>query len=244
MSGALLPDVGGCGTAATGKVWVDLYTDQIIDGYKQFSHGIKVPDTSSTGLPLTFNNGNTGFYYHTNSGLTIKYNGINSFSIESTGNLSRRTLTIKPDSLSNASSLDVYEKSGFTYGQSPFIQRWLSTTGAILASVGTIGDIAANSLSLNVVKPSSYPYYVTHSTSMILINTSGLSSSPAIVLMNSSGLSGRLLTIKDIGGNASGQPIIVSGLSGQKIDNVISSNITIPYGKLNLIADNGNWWIV
>ncbi len=61
---------------------------------------------------------------------------------------------------------------------------------------------------------------------------------PASILSN-----GRILTIKDISGNAFGHPITISPASGT-IDGLSSRTLSVNYGVIRLISDGTNWYVL
>jgi len=55
---------------------------------------------------------------------------------------------------------------------------------------------------------------------------------------------GRILVIKDEGGNASAQNIVIATEGAETIDGAASLTLSVDYDAVTLIARNSNWWII
>ena len=83
-------------------------------------------------------------------------------------------------------------------------------------------------------------YNITTSDQVVLVNTSGGSYSVVLPVATV----GRIFTIKDVSGNAFGNPIVITASGGLTIDGSASVRINYPYGGLTLIRNNSNQSVI
>jgi hypothetical protein len=249
ISGLTTPlSISQGGTSATGKVWVDLTSTQIIDGLKQFVSGIRIPSGSLSNPGLCFaHETNYGLAYPVNNHFSLVVSGIQAQSYSLTSGI--RSSFPNHIYLSRATDdapLNVYAKNVFTgtTGEKLAIQRWLSYNGSGLAEIDYNGNIVSKGVFVNLIKPTGNIYNVSIDDYAILQRTSGVASNQYVVLRNAILNSGRELIIKDHLGMASINNIIVSGYSGQKIDGNLNYTLNSNYQSLRLICDGYNWFIV
>lgn len=88
----------------------------------------------------------------------------------------------------------------------------------------------------------SIDYQVTQSDQIILVNTSD--GARTITLGNTATLPGNIITIKDSGGLAGTYAITIVGQNSQTIDGQTSYVISSNYGKVQLVSDGANWFVV
>lgn len=148
LSGLTTPiTINQGGTSATGKIFVDIFSNQTVSGIKNFYS------------PVRFSNGNAsvpsiGFVSGINCGLT-HYNytvghiasGIRVFDVHPTGLSIYRPCWIKPEEgyyspliVQQRTIVGAYIDSGYQY-DSTDIQQWRSSAGSILAEVGMSGHV-------------------------------------------------------------------------------------------------------
>lgn len=92
---------------------------------------------------------------------------------------------------------------------------------------------------------------VTTVTSNYLVDSGGVTDN--IILCNAGATmtvtlpipsKGRVLSIKDISGHASSNPIVIFHHSTETIDGLSSYAININYASISLVGDGNNWWIL
>jgi hypothetical protein len=249
ISGLITPlSISQGGTSATGKVWVDLLTNQTIDGVKQFVSGIRIPSGTLANPSLAFSHEVTyGFSYPSNNNFSLIVSGLKAqdYTISSGIRSSLQNHIILERAVEDA-PLNVYAKNLFTgtTGEKLSIQRWLTSSGSGLAEIDYNGNIVSKGVFVNVVEPTGNTYDVKIDDYAILQRTSGISSNQYIVLRNALVNNGRELIIKDKHGLASTNNIIISGYSGQKIDGNVSYTLNTNYQSVRLLCNGSNWFIV
>jgi len=124
-----------------------------------------------------------------------------------------------------------------------FHPRWNSVTTQIVNNT----DARILQVEGNLLRNLAYPftivtddYTLTEFDQVVGVDTS---SKAITITLPSVPKSGKIYTIKDVGGNATTNPITITPASGT-IDGVASLTINTNYGKVNLITDGMNWYTI
>ena len=133
------------GTGATGKIFVDLTTNQAINGVKSFNSGIIIPSGLNTHPALLFNNGimpaKYGFSFNRNDNVTVVSSGKNVAYFNPTGIRFTETIDIRVPEASYA-PLTIWKPAAFyTPLFTTNLTEWKQNapTGSLLGYVDTSG---------------------------------------------------------------------------------------------------------